>query len=50
LHTLHLSIILSVQVNGVLAAVDVTEARALGDQFKIQGFPTGKFTMSVQLA
>ena len=29
------------QVEGVLAAVDATKDKRLGEEYKIQGFPTG---------
>lgn len=33
------------QIEGVLAAVDVTQDKELGEQFKIQGFPTGNSSL-----
>lgn len=31
------------QIDGVLAAVDATKEKKIGDQFKITGFPTVKY-------
>ena len=31
------------QIEGVLAAVDATKAKALGDRYGVKGFPTVKY-------
>ena len=32
-------------IDGTLAAVDSTKEKALGEKYKVKGFPTGKFVV-----
>ena len=41
-HSSTLIVLCVFQVEGILAAIDTTKEKKLGDRFKIKGFPTGK--------
>ena len=40
---MYVMVIFYLQLKGVLAAVDATKEKRLGEEYKIQGFPTVKY-------